>query len=46
MTYEDERNIRNLIEWITDHADYNDITELCEQLDVDEYWFGNFYDCD
>ena len=35
--------IKNLIEWITNHADYADIDELCKELKVDPDWFGQFY---
>ena len=39
----DEINIERLIDWITDHADYGDIIDLCTQLGVDEEWFDRFY---
>lgn len=44
MTARDEIYIKRLIEWITDHADYGDITELCDMLKVDEEWFDQFYE--
>lgn len=44
MTGRDITFIKRLVEWITLHADYGDITELCEELNVDEMWFGRFYD--
>lgn len=44
MLQRDEIYIRRLIEWITDHTDYGDITELCNMLNVDEEWFDQFYE--
>lgn len=44
FTEEDEIYIKRLIEWITEHADYGDIDELCKELHVPEYWFEHFYE--
>ncbi len=44
MLERDEVNIQRLVEWIVNNADYGDITELCEELNVPEEWFGQFYD--
>lgn len=44
MTKFDKLQIKKLIDWITDHADYGDIDELCNELDVDVDWFDQFYD--
>ena len=44
MLQRDEINIRRLIEWITNNADYGDITELCEKLKVPVDWFEQFYE--
>lgn len=43
MTGRDITFIKRLIKWITDNADYGDISELCEELNVDEEWFSRFY---
>lgn len=44
MSQRDKVFIERLIEWITSHADYGDITELCEELKVSEDWFEQFYE--
>lgn len=44
MTGRDITYIKRLIDWITDNADYGDITELCDELKVDEDWFARFYE--
>lgn len=44
MLQRDEVNVCRLIEWITNHADYGDITELCEELKVPVDWFEQFYE--
>lgn len=36
--------IKKLIKWIVDNAEYGDISELCEELKVDEEWFDQFYE--
>ena len=36
--------IKRLIEWITDHADYGDIYELCDELKVSPDWFDQYYE--
>ena len=36
----------DLIVSITDNIDYGDIDELCETLDVDLYWFDQFFKYD
>ena len=44
MKQRDEVFVKRLIEWITNHADYGDITELCNELKVSEDWFAQFYE--
>lgn len=44
MTGRDETQVRKLIEWIVDNADYGDISELCDEIGVDEIWFSQFYE--
>lgn len=44
LTGRDITFIKRLIKWIVNNADYGDITELCEELNVDEYWFSRFYE--
>lgn len=44
MTGRDIVHIKRLVEWITNHADYGDIDDLCRQLNVPEDWFEQFYD--
>lgn len=46
MTERDITFIKRLVEWITSNANYDDITELCDELNVDEMWFSRFYDYD
>lgn len=36
MTSRDEIFIKRLVEWIINNADYGDISELSEELNVDE----------
>ena len=36
--------IKRLVAWIVDNADYGDIDELCDELDVDPNWFEQFYE--
>lgn len=36
-------NFDDLIVSITNNIDYGDIDELCETLDVDVYWFDQFF---
>ena len=42
MTSRDEIFIRRLVECIINNVDYGDISELSEELNVDEYWLGEF----
>lgn len=44
MLNRDEIFITRLIDWITSHADYGDIDELCKELNVDVDWFEEFYE--
>ena len=44
MNGRDESQVRRLIEWIVENADYGDISELCEEIGVDEFWFSQFYE--
>ena len=44
MTQRDEEFIKRLVEWITYHANYNEFTELCDELNVPEYWLEQFYE--
>ena len=36
----------DLIQTITSVISYGDITELCETMDVDEYWFDEYFKWD
>lgn len=40
---DDTKNICNLIEFITNYTDYNDIDELEEKLKIDPEWFEYYY---
>lgn len=46
MTGRDVFFIKKIIEWITNHIDYEDIDELCSELNVDVCWFKQFYEWD
>lgn len=44
MNERDFIHVQRLIEWIVNNTDYGDITELCNELNVPEEWFAQFYD--
>ena len=42
----DLMNVKRIVEWIVDNADYSDLTELTKELGVNEEWFEQFMDED
>lgn len=46
MSERDSAFVQKLANYLVDNVDHDDISELCEKLGVDEFWFGQFIDED
>lgn len=46
MSERDRIFVQTLVNYLTDHVDHDDISELCQKVGVDEFWLGQFLDED